>query len=164
MSDQETMNPEQAADFAALQAMSDQGGLPGQPGQEPAAPERDLSAEIAALMTIAVTTLGPALPSLKEIYTEPAIQTAAGVTAALCDKHGWMQGGVMGKYGEEIAALAVLGPLAYATYNGVAGDLAKMKKPGPEAGPGAAQLSAPIPDPAHGLKTVQIGNPVPSEA
>ena len=85
---------------------------------------------------------------------------AAQAIAAVCNKHGWMQGGMMGRWGEEIACVAILGPLALQTVKGVKADLAAREKDKPKppeqiAGPVIGQ---PIPAEALGQKTVTFGS------
>lgn len=157
-------------------AMADQEAQPvvqqfddkGQPIQE--APPVDIAGEIAGLVKIAVGILTPVLPSLGEIYTEQTIGACAGAIAGVCNKHGWMQGGVMGKWGEEIAAGAILLPIAYATYNGVKGDLARLEQKAKEKGGKvkSVDLTAPkpeaVPTDAPGAKTVSFGTVTPTES
>lgn len=161
----EGMASEQAADLAALQAAAAEqpGAMPVSMAEpEPAGP--NLAQEITGIITVAVQTLGPMFPSLREVYTKETTEAAAGAIAAVCNKHGWLQGGMFGEWGEEIACVAVCGPLALATYQGVRGDLAKHKaKAEAKAGPLAvgADLTAPAPPPAPPTpKTVQFGAPV----
>lgn len=142
---------EQAADLAALEAAAAGQAQPG--GQvakvEPEQQGPTLQEEIAGAMGMAVAILSPMLPSLKTIYTPEAIGAASGALGALCEKHGWLSGGLMGKYGEEIACLAVVGPLAYATYRGVQTDLAAMAKNKPidAVTSDGIDLDAPVPAP-----------------
>lgn len=153
-----TQNPEQAADLAALHAAaatSEAAELA--PGQEEP-PRPDLAAEIAGLATVAVATLGPMFPSLKDIYTEQVTQAAAQAIAAVCNKHGWLQGGMMGKWGEEIACAAIVGPLALQTFQGIKADMAAREKDKPTktealTGPGP-DLAAPVPGEAEPQRTV----------
>lgn len=157
------MSDEQAADLATLQANIGPGA--GQPVHmveaEPAGP--DLATELQGLLTVAVQTLKPAFPSLGTIYTPETIGAAAGAIAGVCNKHGWMQGGLLGEWGEEIACVAVVGPLAIATYQGVKGDIEARKakdKTIENAGATlpAVDLTAHRPaDPTPNGKTVQIG-------
>jgi hypothetical protein len=157
---------EQAADLAALQGMV--GPLPGQEdageGQAMAAPPPDLAGELAGLVQAAVGMLAPMFPSLPGIYTPESTQAAAGAVAAVCQKHGWMQNGLMGRYGEEIACVAVVGPLAFATYKGMQQDLAARKPPAQvaQARSGELDFSAPTPaDAPPSSKTVTFGAAVP---
>lgn len=157
----EGQSAEQAADLAALQAMA--GPVPGQE-EGATAPEAaagpDLAGEIAGIVQAAVGMLAPMFPSLPGIYTPEATQAAAAATAAVCDKHGWMQGGLMGRWGEEIACAAIVGPLAFATYHGVKGDIA-ARQPVEPSRSGELNLSAPVPTaPATG-KGVTFGAPIP---
>lgn len=124
-----TINPEQAADLAALQAAANEADASGAPvpGDAQPAPEVDLSQDIAGAISVAVATLAPMFPSLKTIYTPEVTQAAAGAIAAVCQKHGWMQGGMFAGYGEEVAAVAILAPLALTTYQGIQDDMAQAK-------------------------------------
>ncbi len=157
-----TMNPEQAADFAALQAAAnDQQAGPPAPGAQPA-PTVNLATDIAGAISVTVATLAPMFPSLKRTYTEEVTQAAAGAIAAVCNKHGWMQGGMFAGYGEEVAAVAILAPLALTTYQGIQEDMqeAKAKQ--------RAKLEAPAPAPIIGTtdatsKSVTFGAPAVQE-
>ena len=152
-----TTEPEQAADLAALQAAAGSEET-GTLTVEPEAIRLDLAQEIAGLATVAVATLGPMFPSIKTIYTPEVTEAAAQAVAAVCNKHGWMQGGIMGKWGEEIACAAIIGPLAWQTHQGIKADLAareKEKPTKPEAltGPGP-DLTAPVPGAPVAQKTI----------
>lgn len=151
---------EQAADFAALQAAAGPGPdeVAAEEQQEQARP--DLAVEIAGLVQAAVGMLAPMFPSLPGIYTPEATQAASVAVAGVCHKHGWMQGGVMGRWGEEIACVAIVGPLAFATYQGVKSDIADRQ---PVERIGGPDLSAPVPvaGPAPS-KAVTFGAPVPA--
>ena len=131
----ENHTPEQAADLAALTAASQSGeaAATGQAAQQQvqAAPQQ-LAEEIAGVIAMAVATFGPMFPSLKETYTPEITGAAAGAIAAVCKKHGWMQGGMFGEWGEEIACLAIVGPLAVTTVAGIKGDIAARAKQKPE--------------------------------
>lgn len=160
--EREQIPQEQAAELAALEAQAGAEVAPQVQGE--AAPvAHDLAAEIKALTLAFVGMAAPILPSLPTIYTEEATAAAAGAVASVCNKHGWMQGGLMGDYGEEIAAAVVLLPLALATYRGVSGDIAAMKKkPGPaqiSADAGAATVSD---TGAINQKAVVFGAPIPA--
>ena len=161
---QQAQSAEQVADLAALQAMA--GPIPGQEegaDAQEAATVPDLAGEIAGIVQAAVGMLAPMFPSLPGIYTPEATQAAAAATAAVCDKHGWMQGGLMGRWGEEIACVAIVGPLAFSTYHGVKADIA-ARQPAEPSRSGELNLSAPVPTaPAPG-KSVTFGAPIPAEA
>lgn len=157
----EAKSSEQAADFAALQAMA--GPEPGAEveAQEQQAPQVDLAQEIAGLVQAAVGMLAPMFPSLPGIYTPEVTQAASAAVAGVCNKHGWMQGGMMGRYGEEVACALIVGPLVVTTYKAVQGDMRArdvLKNEGIE-------LSAPVPvaGPAPS-KAVTFGAPVAAQA
>lgn len=152
---------EQAADLGALRAAAQEEAQAG-PDLAPAGPVGpDLAQELAAAVAVAVAILSPMYPSLKTIYTPEATNSAAAAVAAVCRKHGWMEGGIVGKWGEEIACLAVCGPLAVATYKGIEADTeARKPKPKPDTGTGTG--TAPEPEPGTvlgtvGQKTVKFG-------
>lgn len=157
---------EQAADLAELQAMA--AGAPPLPGEpvEAEKKEVDVAGEIAGLITMAVVTLGPAFPSLNEIYTKETTAAAAGAIAGVCDKYGWLQGGMMGEWGPEIACLVVVGPLAVATVAGVKADIKRREKPKEPTQIEGMDLDAtkarPSAESSPGTKTVSFGEPVPA--
>ncbi|GGI16911.1 hypothetical protein [Oxalicibacterium faecigallinarum] len=128
---EQEMPGEQAAELAALTAMAGEGQpQPGAttPEQEQQAPGVSLSQEIAGALAMMVGVVGPMFPSVKEIYTKEVCQAVGEAVEPVCIKHGWLADGIGGKYGEELMALMVVGPLAYATYVGVAGDIAARQK------------------------------------
>lgn len=138
---------EQAADLAALQAAAADTDAPATVATaDTPATVPDLATEIAGLVSVAVATLGPMFPSLKTTYTPEITQAAAQAIAAVCHKHGWAQGGLMGKWGEEIACAAIVGPLAFQTYQGIRADL-EARQPAREAAQPIAgpDLAAPAP-------------------
>ena len=117
------ISPEQSADLAALQAQAGEAAV-----AEGAAPAGvDLAAEIKGLVLAFVAISRPLLPSLGGIYTEETTGAASEAVARLCQKYGWLSGGLMGDYGEEVAAAIVLLPLGVATYQGVRTDLDALK-------------------------------------
>lgn len=121
------MNPEQAADLAALEAMAaPPPGISGDAAAAPAAPpgRPELQAELQALFTLAAQTIGTIYPSVKETCNPPAIDALAAVWAAVCNKRGWLAGGIGGEYAEELAAAAVTLPLGFGIYKGIQADIA----------------------------------------
>jgi hypothetical protein len=144
-----TTTTEQAADLAALQAAAsaDPGALSARPQAE-APPGPDLATEIAGLVAVAVATLGPVFPSLRATYTEETTRAAAEAVARVCVKHGWATNGLMGKWGEEIACAAIVGPLAWQTYAGIKADLEARQPAKPAQAIAGPDLSAPTPVPA----------------
>jgi hypothetical protein len=129
------LNEQDLARLSAKAEETDNAANPQQPGTEEqgtGAPQLEtieltLDAEMAMLMGMIVNVLKPALPSLEGIYTPPVIQALAGSTAAVCKKHGWLQNGIGGKYGEELALGMIVVPLGIATYKGVTADIAAQK-------------------------------------
>jgi hypothetical protein len=145
----------QVAELAQLQAEAaadPTAALPPGAEPEPAPPSVDLAAELSGLIQTVTAVLSPALPSLAGIYTADACQKAGAAIAAVCNKRGWLQNGVLGGYGEELAALAIVGPMAIATYQGVQADLDAMKKHR------AAAAAAPA-DAPRGEFAVTVGAP-----
>lgn len=163
----------QAADFARLQVLADE-QTDAAPGVVEAAPP-DMAGELAALVTALVAIAAPILPSLPKIYTPEATGAACAAVAAVCEKHGWMQGGFLSEWGVEVGAAVVLVPLAVATYQGVQGDMARARyiekkkaadlqqhlniahnadglteKPSPFGAFGNVEPAAPAPAPAEG--------------
>lgn len=84
-----------------------------------------IAAEVSGLVEALATVFAPFFPSIKRIYTAPTIKAVGEAVAPVCVKHGWSITG--GKWGEEIAAVAVLAPLTLATVSGVREDMAAMK-------------------------------------
>ncbi|MGP1718175.1 MAG: hypothetical protein ACTS9Y_13425 [Methylophilus sp.] len=89
--------------------------------------ELTLDAEMAMMLNMILNMLKPALPSLEQIYTPPVIQALSESTAAVCNKHGWLQNGLAGKFAEELALGAIVIPVGLATYKGVTADIAYNK-------------------------------------
>ncbi len=157
---------EQAADFAALQAAANEASAgPPVGGEAVPVPNLDLAHELEGLIKVAVATLAPIFPSLRETYTPEVTTAAAGAIAAVCNKHGWMQGGMFGEWGEEIACAAIVGPLALTTYQGITQDMARAKAQAKQRE--AERISAPAapvsvtdtgPTPSKG---VVFGAPIP---
>lgn len=117
-----------AAECVAVDAESapmDAGQVEAQAGPSP---EDRLAAEIAGMVQVAVSVLSPALPSLSTIYTEQTTGAASAAVARVCAKHGWLGDGLFGRYGEEIAAAAILIPLGLQTYSAVQGDIERARR------------------------------------
>lgn len=156
MSNAAQLGVEQAADLAALESMAGEGAQPVGEVQEVAAAP-DLAGELGGAITMAVGMLGPMFPSVQRIYTPEVVTAVSGSVAAVCNKHGWLQDGLMGRYGEEIGCLAVVGPVAVMTYKGIQADIAARQPAQPVAGAGELNLSAPVPTEQAGAKTVSVG-------
>jgi hypothetical protein len=153
----EKLSSEQAQDLAALEMGVAES--PMLPGEEPAPdPAATLGDEIAGIVLSLTAVLSPALPSLKRIYTPETTKAAGAAIAAVCVKHGWLSGGLMGEWSEEISAAIIILPLSVATYQGVKSDVAELKA---KAEPAKKAQIAPAVSPA----TVQNGTvTVPEQA
>jgi hypothetical protein len=164
--EKQELSAEQSADLAALvQAAGENEPAPG--AGEQAAPQMTIGQELAAAITMAASMLRPALPSVAALYTPEVAAGVGEAIGAVCTKHGWLQGGVMGRWGEEIMCLAIVGPLAYATFEAGRTDIAALKQKAKIQKPDAGALAAPSltaaePPAAPGQKTVQIGAAVPA--
>jgi hypothetical protein len=163
------MNPEQAADFAALKAAAAAGATQTykEAGDiEPeSTPKPDLGAEIAAALEIVATVLKKPFPSVANLYDENTRAMVGASVAAVCNKHGWLQGGMMGKWGEEIACLMIVGPLAYSTYEAGKSDIAKLKATAERAPATLEKANAPVTvtSPDKPMHAVTIGKVIPNE-
>lgn len=124
---QDDMPGEQAAELAAIHALAGEQVIPGAPVEEQEPEAEPLAVQIAGLLGMVVGLAGPVFPSLQMIYTPETIERVGLALAPVCDKHGWLQGGIGGKYKEELMAIAIVGPLAWATYAGVSQDIANRK-------------------------------------
>ena len=133
------------ADFLAGEAPE-----PGaNPEPEASAPAVDLRAEIGDALGAVAGMLAPALPSIGKLYTPDTCARVGDALGAVCEKHGWFSGGLLGENSVEIKAALVVVPLAVATYVGVKADMAAMDK----APPPAAAPAAPTPAPEAGQDT-----------
>lgn len=91
--------------------------------QEQAAPLASNAETIAGTLQAAIGILSPMFPSLQKVYTPETIQAVSQTVGAVADKRQWNVSKIMGGYAEEIAAVAVVAPVAYATYQAVLHDL-----------------------------------------
>lgn len=151
------MSGEQLSAFASLQSKAEGQIVPGDPVEEveEVSMPAPLAEQISGMLAMVVGVAGPIFPSLNDIYTPEAIERVGVAMQPLCEKHGWLQDGIAGKYGEELMALIVMGPLAYATYAGIAHDIAS-RKPKKEIKP----LEAPVPGvPAESVRRSGDSNP-----
>lgn len=124
---------EQAAELRALERGAFEGNAEDIAEAETAIQEQqqagaNLAGELKGLVLAFVGMVGPVFPSLPKIYTPEATEAAANAVSAVCLKHGWLQGGIMGEYAEEITAAVVLLPLGLATYKGMQADIQEARK------------------------------------
>lgn len=102
---------------------------PGAPGAEPPVPEQhNEAAEISALLQIMAGVAAPMFPSIRTIYTTETCDAIGQAAQPVMIKRGWSTSAVLGQYGEELALLAVVGPVAMATYSAVKADIAAAEK------------------------------------
>jgi hypothetical protein len=151
------IDPEQAAELAALNAAAN-AAEPVQPGEaQPAQQGPTLEQEITAMLTMVAGMVKPALPSVAGLYPPVVCETIGKTLGAVCDKHGWLQSGIGGKYGEEIMCLVILGPLAWATVEAAKTDIAARAPKKPDES--AAVVTPAIPSAASDdtAKTVRFG-------
>lgn len=118
------LSPDQAVELAQIEAEAMESQAVTAPMEAETQSGPSLKDELSGLVKMAVSMLSPAFPSLEKIYTDETIRTATSAIAAVCNKHGWLQDGLMGEYSEEITAAVIILPLAYATYQGVSADMA----------------------------------------
>lgn len=156
---------EAAADLRALQRMADEdpNELPDPDAPPPAPLPPPLDQELAGMLLMLSKVVAPAFPSIAAIYTEEACGAAGAAVAGVCDKYGWLQGGVGGEYGPELMCLFVVGPLAFATYGAVQGDIearrTKQRAPGADGQPTKIEPVAGAYR-APGADTVTVGAPI----
>lgn len=124
------LGEEEAADLRALQRAADGDpatvsaeGAEGQGG----AVAPPLGQELAGMLFMLSKVVAPLLPSVGAIYTQEACDAVGAAVAPVCEKHGWLQNGVGGEWGEEIMCLVVVGPMAWATYMAASNDMQAMK-------------------------------------
>lgn len=129
----------EAAELRALEVAAqaaDENANPDQAefeGEAIAGAGSNLAGELAVYLTMIVGIVSPALPSVKAIYSEQVISGLCEATAAVCNKHGWLQDGIGGKYAEEITLAALVIPLGMATHKAVAHDIERLKQQQAEA-------------------------------
>lgn len=81
------------------------------------------ASELAALLSIVSGLFSPVFPSLAKIYTPDTVRNLADSFVPVMIKHGWSTGGILGRFGEEVAFCAVAFPVAMATYTGIKSDV-----------------------------------------
>jgi hypothetical protein len=152
MSDQVTDSQEMAAlEMAATALDAELGALA--PEAQMAAMEQAQAVTLAdensqgvrMMLDMAVPMLAAMYPSLEEVYTDDVKAKVAMVLGPVMAKHGVSLKEWGGKYGEEIAAVFVCGPIAMATYKGIRADIeaTHARLPGPARPATAAKMVAP---------------------
>lgn len=119
----------------------------------------DLASEnsqgVRMMLDMAIPMLGAMYPSLEAVYTEQTRQQVAMALGPVMAKHGVSLKEWGGKYGEEIAAVFVCGPIALATYKGIKNDIEARHAP---------RLAAPKPAPLVAAPAVEQEGPAPASA
>lgn len=162
------LSDEQAADLAALSQASQDAAATATVGDGDTAPPvgTDLAAEIAGLLSSFVLIAKPLLPGLGDVYTTETVAAVSEAVSRVCMKHGWLTDGLMGNWGEEIAAAAVLLPVGLATYQAVKKDVdfaneIKQKKQADLTQHFNLTRNLDGKNNVPGAKTVVVGAPIP---
>ncbi len=90
------------------------------------------TAQIGMILALALPLLGAMYPSLPGIYTEQAREAIAQSLGPLMTKYNISLSDWGSAYKEEIGALMVCGPIAWATVNGIKADIAAREKQAPK--------------------------------
>lgn len=132
------------AEAAALDASGEEGAVTGTSATPEQMESLDRTAALAKELQmfggVLLGVLTPALPSLKEIYTEPVVTALCDSVARVLVKYNIFENGIGGRWAEEIALAAIALPLAFATYKGVNGDIARLKSKAEKTAPGKPDL------------------------
>lgn len=93
---------------------------------------------VAMILDLALPIVGEIYPSLHAIYTPDARGRVAQALGPVMAKHNVDLQALGGRYGEEIAAVMVCGPIAWATVKGIKADIAQRagQQPAKEIGAG----------------------------
>lgn len=89
--------------------------------------------QIRMILDMAMPLLGALYPSLPEIYTEPTRAAVAASLGPVLQKYGINMNDWGSAYKEEIRALMVCGPIAWATVQGIKADIQAREKAVPKA-------------------------------
>lgn len=98
---------------------------------------------VAAIIEIALPILGTMWPSLKRVWTDDNQKAVAGTLGPVLTKHGISLKDWGAAYAEELAALAVCGPLAWASVAAVKADTAARTEQ-PKAPEKGIELHVPV--------------------
>lgn len=126
----EILGEASAVDTEVGTASADPKG-PGAAGPEEGA-RKTLTTEqnIAAVLNVLMTIIGPILPTVKEVYNANNIKAIAENTAPLIDKYGWQALIAFGRWEPELKAASVLIPVAVATVQAAKMDIDRLRKMG----------------------------------
>ncbi len=109
--------------------------------------------QVRMIMDLAIPLLGTLYPSLPPIYTEAKRGLIAAALGPVLTKYDISLSDWGSAYKEEIGALMICGPVAWATVQGIKADIASRAEKSPK----AAVLSASRYDPEAQEKTVVLG-------
>ena len=152
----QAMSDEQAADLRRLEMSAGEPDLEQQQAaqleeqqaaQEVAAAADQNTKSVALMLALAVPFLGKLYPCIIDIYTDEAQAAMAGTLGPVFTKHHINLGDLGGDYKEEIAAVMVCGPIAWATYAGIKADIATRAQQVPKAVASTAQQAPKIAEP-----------------
>lgn len=155
------ISDEQAADLRRLQLAADEPNKEMQALEDAEAANQ--AAEVAAQvdqnsnavrmgLDIAIPFLARLYPSLADVYTDDARMAVAMTVGPVLTKYGVDLGDVGGRYREEIAVVAVCGPIAMATYQGIKADVEAREKQAPK-----AVAAKQVDEPPKAAETVRLG-------
>jgi hypothetical protein len=143
--EESAMSEEQAQNLAALELaagepdlavkqMADQAAAQEQAVVDQAANQN--GAQVRMILAVSVPLLGAMYPSIGVIYTDQTCDQVAMVLGPVLTKYGIDLGDMSTKWGPEIAAAMVCGPIALATYRGIQADIADSLRQVPKADAG----------------------------
>lgn len=89
--------------------------------------------QVRMILALAVPLLGKLYPCIEDIYDDTTCDQVAGTLGPVLTKYGIDLGDMGTKWGPEIAAVMVCGPVAFATYKGIMADIASRAKQVPKA-------------------------------
>lgn len=159
------MSDEERQSLAALELKAGEPDLAAQQGAEHAAAQENAvvvqaanqnSEQVRLILAVAVPLLGTMYASIGVIYTDQTCDQVAMVLGPVLTKYGIDLGDMSSKWGPEIAAVMVCGPIALATYRGIQADIAASHKQVPKASAGTLQ-PVPAPDDGREPETVSLG-------
>lgn len=100
--------------------------------------------QVRMILAVAVPVLGKLYPSIEQIYTDATCDQVAGTLGPVLSKYGVNLGDLGSKWGPEIAAVLVCGPIAVATYQGIKGDIDARSPQVPKAVASGAPEAVPV--------------------
>lgn len=99
--------------------------------------------QVRLILALAVPVLGKLYPCLVDIYDDTTCDQVAGTLGPVLTKYRIDLGDMGSKWGPEIAAVMVCGPVAFATYKGIMADIASRAPQVPKAVASTVRQAAP---------------------